>query len=364
MSEVLDSLANKAVERIQQLIDLYEGQSNVSLHDHVRTQRKERAARAKAFRLIYLDTNAWKCIVDFSVGKPTLTPEMVYFARMMELAGASGSFAFPISAPTLFEMDAMTDSVTRDSMCRIADQLSKGLCVIPFTERFDTELRQIKSKKFDVTEDLDAFLCSPAELLGIPEFSANGFWPVNKLTFDKALFDVMSEMPFSTLLEVTRDEQGLKWDNDRGVNEENLRKSKLQVLGLNLNTAIAIEFRELIGAWFKDINVELSIEDLNRYAYRAMLYWQDNKGAKFAPTLRSLSSIRGLMLLDPQRKYQKGDINDFMIAASALPVASAFFTDRKLKNLITDKRIGIDHYSDCKVVSGFAEMGRYLEQAL
>jgi hypothetical protein len=364
MSEALDLLASKAVDRMQQLVELYEGQSDVSLHDHVRAKRKERVVSAKAFRLIYLDTNAWKCIADFDVGKTTLTAEMEYFAKMMELAKKSGDFAFPISASTLFEMDAMTDSVTRDSMCRIADQLSKGFCIIPLTERFDTELRQLKSNKLNANEGLDAFLCSPTELLGIPEFSVGGFWPVNKLTYDKALFDVLSEMPFSTLLEVTREKQGRKWDNSRGVDEENIRKSKLQVLELNLNTAVAIELRDLIGAWFKDIDVEMSTQDLNQYVFRAMQYWQENENTKAMPTLRSLSSIRGLMLLDPQRKFQKGDINDFMIAASALPVASAFFTDRKLKNLIKDKRIGIDHYSGCEVVSGFADMGLYLEQAL
>lgn len=364
MSEVLDSLANKAVDRMQQLIDLHEGQSNVSLHDHVRAKRKERAARAKELTLIYLDTNAWKCVADFSVGKAALTEDMKYFSKMMELAEKSGNFAFPISASTLFEMDAMTSGVTRDSICRIADQLSKGLCIIPFTERFDTELRQIKSNEFSVAEGLDAFLCSPIELLGIPEFSADGFWPVNKLTYDKAFFDILSEMPFSTLLEVTREEQGLKWNNNRGVDEENLRKSKLQDRGLNFKDSIAHELRDLIGGWFRDNNVEMSVQDLNKYVFRAFLHWHENKSTKAMPTLRTLSAIRGLMLFEPQRKFQKGDINDFMIAASALPVASAFFTDRKLKNIIEDKRIAIGQYSDCKVVSGFAEMGRYLEQAL
>ncbi|MNC53487.1 hypothetical protein D3C75_1029010 [compost metagenome] len=50
-----------------------------------------------------------------------------------------------------------------------------------------------------------------------------------------------------------------------------------------------------------------------------------------------------------------------MVAASALPIANALFTDRKLANLLSDKRIGFNRFSNCAVVSGFDEMAEYLE---
>ena len=51
-----------------------------------------------------------------------------------------------------------------------------------------------------------------------------------------------------------------------------------------------------------------------------------------------------------------------MVAATALPIADAFFTDRKLANLIADKRIGLKQFSNCIVVSGFDRMAEHLEK--
>jgi hypothetical protein len=82
------------------------------------------------------------------------------------------------------------------------------------------------------------------------------------------------------------------------------------------------------------------------------------------PTLHILSSLYGLMRFDSQRRYHDGDPNDFMVAASALPVANALFTDKKLSNLLSDRRIGLSKFSNCKVVSGFDEMAKYLNERL
>lgn len=68
------------------------------------------------------------------------------------------------------------------------------------------------------------------------------------------------------------------------------------------------------------------------------------------------------MRFDSQRRYKKGDPSDFMVAATALPIADAFFTDRKLANLIADKRIGLKQFSNCIVVSGFDRMAEHLEK--
>jgi hypothetical protein len=365
MTDFLDRIAEIASHRITHLVDVYEGQSDVALHQHIRAKRRERALNAKAFKLVYLDTNAWKCFADFKLGKTELTPQMQYFAAMVERAAASELFAFPIGAPTLLELDAMTDGTTRDSLCQVVDQLSRGMCILPLSERLDTELRQIKTNSYPAQEDWEHFLCSPVELLGIPHVQAHEAWPImDKLAFDKAFYDALSELPFSVLLEVGRDELEGKWDNFRGIDELNAHKVEQQALAENLNTAIAFELRDVIRTWFNDEGITLSIEDLSCYAIVAMNHWRDNENTKSLPTLRILGSTHGLMRFDPQRKYKQGDLNDFIIAASALPIASAFFTDRKLKNLLADKRIKVRQYSSCDVVGGFEEMGRYLEQHL
>ncbi|MFJ4605787.1 hypothetical protein [Pseudomonas atacamensis] len=363
MTELLDKAARIAIERIQHLTDVYEGQPEVSLHQHVRAKRRARAITAKAFKLIYLDTNVWKCVADFQWGKTSLTDEMMHLGATVERAMASGRFAFPIGAPTLLELDAMTDGTTRDSLNQVVDQMSRGFCILPYTERLDTELRQIRSNQFPEQEGLENFLCSPIELFGIPEVSSVGFWPdVDKLAFDKAMFDALAEMPFSVLLDIGRDELGNKWDNSLSILELNIGKAEHQAVVENLNTGIAIELRSLMSRWFAGQGIQMSLEDVNRYVLRAMQHWYANQDTKALATLRTLGSTYGLMRFDQQRKYHNGDPNDFMVAASALPAASALFTDRKLANLLADKRIKVASYSNCEVVSGFGEMARYLER--
>ena len=363
MTELLDKAARIAIERIQHLTNVYEGQPEVSLHRHVRARRRERAFEAKAFKLIYLDTNVWKCAADFQLGKTNLTDEMMHLGATLERAATSGRFAFPIGSPTLLELDAMTDGTTRDSLSQVVDQMSRGFCILPYTERLDTELRQIRSNQFPEEEGLENFLCSPIELFGIPEVSNVGFWPdVDKLPFDKAMFDALAEMPFSVLLDIGRDELGNKWDNSLGISELNVGKAEHQAVVENLNTGIAIELRGLMSSWFTGQGIQMSLEDVNRYVLRAIEHWYDNQDTKALPTLRTLGSTYGLMRFDQQRKYHNGDPNDFMVAASALPIASALFTDRKLANLLADKRIKVANYSNCEVVSGFGEMASYLER--
>jgi hypothetical protein len=79
------------------------------------------------------------------------------------------------------------------------------------------------------------------------------------------------------------------------------------------------------------------------------------------PTLRVLSALYGMMRFDARRKYKDGDQADFLTAASALPIADAFFTDRRLAALLSEPALSLSRFSRCVVVSGFEEMTNYLE---
>jgi hypothetical protein len=328
-------------------------------------RRRERAERARAYKLIYLDTNAWKCAADFRQKKGGLTSAMQYFGTMLEKATRSGLFAFPIGAPTLFELDSMVESTTRDTLNQLVDELCRGLCIIPYHERLEIELTQLRTQQLEGPEGLDNFLFSPLELLGIPQTSSTDFLRgrVDKLAFDKALFDALSEMPFSTQLESSRDTPD-KWDNTKGISELNAGKIEHQNEISTLHVGMFNELKGCVGVWFEAEGIEMSPKDIATYAAKAIYHWEDVPGTRALPTMRTLCSTYGLMRFDSTRRYRDGDPNDFMVAASALPVADAFFTDKKLANLLADKRIKVRDFSDCEVISGFEQMGHYLEKAL
>lgn len=366
MMQSFESVIESTVARLHDFIELHRRSPSITLADHVLTRRQENAARISAKELIYLDTNAWKCMADYRLRKSTLKPAMVAFGEALEDAIRIDKFIFPIGLPTFFELDSMTDPETQSSLTDLVDGMSNGFCISPFQDRAGQELLQLRNNTLQTSNDLSDFLCSPIELLGIPVFSPPEFMKkdVDEVTFNKAFFDSVSALPFSFQLQAASSAPGPKWDNSSGISDLNNGKYEHQSEVVNLNTGIFLELKGCIATWFDQEGVKLNPQDIGLYALNALDHWHQNPTSRALPTLRILSSLYGLMRFDSARKYHDGDPNDFMVAASALPVAHALFTDKKLANLLADSRIGLKKFSNCTVISGFDEMANYLAKRL
>ncbi|ODV40610.1 hypothetical protein AWV79_05990 [Cupriavidus sp. UYMMa02A] len=267
---------------------------------------------------------------------------MNLFGASIEQIARTGKFAFPIGLPTFFELDSMVDPATRDTVTRLVDELSQGLCIAPSPERIGAELRKLRLADLQASEGLEDFLCSPVELLGIPAVSLHEFLKakLGEDTFNKAFFDALAELPFSIQLEVAGSSPNGKWNNSHGIADLNTGKIEHQEEIANLNTGIFVELKGCIATWFAEEGVVLTPQEIAMYALTAQYHWHQMPSSRALPTLRVLSSLYGLMRLDPQRRYRDGDPNDFMVAASALPVAQALFTDRRLANLLSTRELG------------------------
>ncbi|KEY87493.1 hypothetical protein PC358_17740 [Pseudomonas capeferrum] len=289
---------------------------------------------------------------------------MKEFGASIEQAAQTGKFAFPIGVPTYFELASMVDPVTQGVLRILVDQLSQGLCITSYHDRVGSELEMLRKLNHSETGDLEGFFCSPIEMIGIPTISlpayVQGF--VDQITFNKAFFDAQYEIPFSIQLEIASSTPGAQWDNSRGIANLNDGKIRHQSEVTNLNMGIFLELKGGIEAWFINENKPLDHKQITLDTLKAMSLWKQEPTSQALPTLRILSSLYGLMRFDPNRRYKNGDPNDFMVAASALPVAHALFTDRKFATLLSDKRIGLDRFLSCTVVSGFEEMAKYLKE--
>lgn len=366
MPQPLESTIHTAAARLSHFIELHRTRRDVTHADHVKARRRERALQTSTKELIYLDTNAWKCMADYRQNKANLTPAMMAFGQVLERVAQRDTFVFPIGLPTFFELDSMTHPETRNTVTKLVDELSQGFCITPFQERVGHELQQLHRNALNTPDGLEDFLCSPIELLGIPEISLPSLVKehVDEETFNKAFFDSVSELPFSVQLEVASSKPSAKWDNSRGIADLNAGKDEHQGEVVNLNTGIFLELKGCIATWFRQEGIELSPGDFGLYALNAQYHWHQTPRSRALPTLRVLSSLYGLMRFDSPRRYRDGDPNDFMVAASALSVAHALFTDRKLSNLLADPRLGLSTFSKCKVVSGFDNMANYLADRL
>jgi hypothetical protein len=366
MSQLLESIIKESATKLTYYLGIHKGRPEVSFHDHIRQRRKDKSAHASSFNLIYLDTLAWKCLADYRQKKPKLTTAMKAFGESIERAIKTKIFAFPIGVPTYLELDSMTAPSTQETLKILVDELSQGLCIKSFHERIGIELQMLRTNKIEEAEELQDFLCSPVEMMGIPYISPPKVLTsqISEITLNKALFDTLYDLPFSIQLEVASKAPGEKWDNSRNTSNLNSDKAQHQSEVQNLSIGIFLELKGGIEAWFINEGLTPNPQEVLLYALTAMNYWKNVPSSRALPTMRILSSLYGLMRFDPNRRYKDGDSNDFLVAASALPVANALFTDRKFSNLLSDKRVGLQSFSNCVVVSGFEEMSQYLEERM
>ncbi|MPQ69531.1 MULTISPECIES: hypothetical protein [unclassified Pseudomonas] len=366
MPEKLARIIESASKRIDLHIERHRLTQQVSLPDHIRAVRRDRVARIGHRRLIYLDTNAWKCLADHQQGKPGLTPAMIEFAEAMVHARSSNNFIFPMGVTSFLELDSMTDQGTQNSLLSFVDDLSQGCCIAPFSERTEEEILRLISGDFTEENDASQFLCSPVELLGLPavSFSGRAAPIIDELTLSKALFDTFAELPFSLQLELGYSAQGPRWNNSYGISEANQGKQDYQELIVNLKVGIFVELKGAIEAWNISVGGGLSAQEITELAGRALVHWVKQPTSRAFSFLRITSALHGLMRYDSQRRFKSGDFMDFMVAGTALPVAEALFTDKKLAALLKDSHIGLDQFTDCAVVSGFENMAAYLTKEL
>ena len=362
-SAKIAELAQASAAQLGENIKRHSQTPQVTFAEHIRRVRKERSELIRDKRLIYLDTNAWKCLADHQLNKPRLTSAMSDFAAAIGRVRESGQFVFPIGLATFFELDALTNPETRDSIVELVDGLSLGYCIAPFPERIGQELTHAGLANFQDDDDPADFLRSPIELLGIPEMVPTdaGLAIVDRNTFNKAFFDTLVQLPFSLQLEVARTSPVSKWDNSRGTEELNQGKVAHQAEIVNLNTGIFVELKGIIEAWKTGEGIPVLSPQVAQQAAAIQYHWHQNPTSRAMPTLRVLSSLYGLMRFDANRKYKDGDQADFLTAASALPIAEAFFTDRRLAALLSEPTLSLNSFSKCVVVSGFEAMTKYIE---
>ncbi|MEW2972422.1 hypothetical protein AB1A96_10755, partial [Pseudomonas juntendi] len=193
MPSSLESAFQASAARINHFIEVHRGNPGTSFSEHIKRRRREKVAHASSFTLIYLDTLAWKCLADYRQGKPTLTEAMKEFGASIEQAVQTGRFAFPIGLPTYYELASMTDPLTQGTLRILVDELSQGVCIPPHHDRVGLELESLRTEDISQAQRLDAFLCSPIEMMGVPMLSLPTFVTtyVDQTTFNKAFFDAL-----------------------------------------------------------------------------------------------------------------------------------------------------------------------------
>jgi hypothetical protein len=338
--------------------------STVSFYKYRQNQRHAIFVRVQSKHIIYLDTNAWKCLSDYERGK-TLTDAMNDFARTMNSDQIRNNCVFPIGIATLLELLSMGDPVSLSTLATVIKKFSMDVGCQPPDMIISQELALFKSKETrDAGVEPERF-CHPMEIMGELEIHMPNPLPAAEmLAFKKTILDFAYALPATALLEMSA-YVDKRWNNTAGIDDMN---QGMIIHQHEINTFPDAIFVELTG--IMKFHVPENAPLINGYtpqkalAFMAMCHWHKEPYSRNLITARILANLYSVIRYTKNRKFRKGDIADFVTGQIALPSAHALFTDAAFANLLNGKEIGLKDFCSCKVVSGFNNFVTYLKTSI
>jgi len=340
------------------------GHQEVSYDDYAKNQRQAIQDCIKSKRIIHLDTNAWKCLSDYEREKTALTDAMVDFAHTMNSEQVRNKCIFPIGIATLFELQSMEDPISLSTLANLVDRFSAGAACQPPDEVIAQELALFNQKATrEAGSEPDRF-CHPVEIMGKLRITVPNFLPTSgALAFAKTLLDISHSLPTSAHLEMAAASLHPHWNNVDGIDEMNegmnTHKAELKTYA----DALLVELTGVLTPYVPDGLPVDGWPPRKAQAGMAMIHWAKNPDSRHLFTARIQANLHAVVRHLETRKFQKGDIADIITASIALPSSQAFFTDKRLANLLNEPRVGLRQYCSCDVVSGFDKFAAYLRES-
>jgi hypothetical protein len=334
---------------------------DVSINEYREVQREKVRNSLAGKKIIYLDTNAWKCLSDYERGKSTLSAAMQEFAALMNSPQILNTCVFPIGTSTMLELQSMTDPETTATLTVVVDRYSKNVAIKPPDEVITQELALFNRKETRVAGIEPNRFCHPMDLMGGLELNMPKLLPPRvELALKKALMDNLYSLPLKALLEMSAGKDAI-WDNTAGIDEMNEGKFAHQHEIKSFVDALFVELAGVMRFHVPDGPPVNNLSPAKAQAAMAMIHWKDNPRSRGLITARVLANLHAFVRYIENRKFRQGDIADFSAAQAAVPSAHAFFTDKALANLLMQTQIQLKVYSSCDVLFGFDNFTAYLK---
>lgn len=365
-SSPLDRHLIASAEQLRERLQHHREKAPCSLDNHVQQKRRELALELKSKRVIYFDTNVWKCLSDFQRGKSKLTPAMKRFCEIASSERVLSTCAFPIGLSTLFELQSMNDSHTQSTLVQLVDRYSRNVCLLPHTDVIQDELKLfMRSPTLQPPVPLPHF-CRAVELLGVPQATfSTAFLPgIEEAVWRKAVYDLAADLPISVQLEMAQGTGIKPWDNQAGIAVMNDGKQAHQQSIKTYSDAFIAELAGILNIFLPERPLNGHLSQPKYWALMAMMHWHEQPMSKHLSTARVMAHLHAVIRFHPNRVFKRGDVADFATAASAIPVCNALFTDERLVNIAQDHHSGISQFSTCQLVHGFDQFTAYLRSQI
>jgi hypothetical protein len=379
MREIPDQVKKKLAS--VNTFDWHRAHPEISLSNYSRMLRRKAASSLGSRQRIYLDTKYWNYCRDVIVCRPQ-KPEHAEIWRLLSVLFERGLVVCPVCQPNFLEtlkLESDSRLVVTDAM----DRLSLGVAIQPPQELTKLEISYWTWTKLFGEESLgpiQTFAFMPAAFVLEELHIANtAFPPSAELMLQKAFLDVDAAMTLRDIALMT-EHRPASGDNDAEF-------QKLQNFHAKRNRTVFETFEQVYAIELDGI-ADLHEETLQGFGQQL---WERGRRAIFdepaeSPEVltRNLTAllIAGLKLgristeipslhIDTslhaairfkRQKFSKGDLWDFRHAVAALGYCDAFFTDRRLANLLKSKPPDLGRQYPCAILSDDQEIIDFLQE--
>lgn len=353
-----------------------------SAFNYTRNRRRELGKRLLALRRIYLDTKYWLYARDVYMKRPQKPIHVQIVQELRRLRYSGTTLCLP-SYSVFDELLFQSDSVTRRATAEMIDELSDDCTIQPLFELFKAELYYfyVRTTQPEVSLRPIAELAwtKAAFVVGdmFCDASESGFPEHVREAITKAMDDMLWETKLSEVIDAS--------PPPASESDELVAQAKVMTDGKLEHARPDDSFRKLfldevvgsvdglsdiIGDFLVHIAKENGINETVSEDQKL------NFGQKFGrliggafgngritnefPTIGVPAALHAAVRIDPNRKYRKGDSQDFFHAATALGYYNVFLTEASLKHLLQSKDVrSVSNYG-CVVLSDDNEILDYL----
>ena len=342
----------------------------MSFAEHERVSRVALGKEIAKKRAIYLDTKFWILLRNADRNEGTIASKEL-LAQLRQAVGANRVFC-PISPAVFMELLKQDSMASRLATADLIDQLSRGCTIINTEERIRIEIEDFircmaelprpHAPKTLVWRKL-------AYVLGVQNTINPMFDPEKDLAIQKAFFDHVWKLPLRNMIETVgetsppeEDQQefvekmnsGISDNSDRLNSFKQVYKDEVRGIvkehgGMACATARAIRDNPGFASGEADPGERKASENFWRNLLYHALVKRNEK--QLLPTINIQASLWASLRWNKGRKYRANDLYDFMHAAAALAYCDAFFTEKPLHTMISQKHIALDKLNQCHVAS-------------
>ena len=351
--------------------------------EHVRASETQLGESIAHRESIYLDTNFWILLRDASrrkEGSPATT-----LLTLLRRAVNDGKVLCPISSAIFVELMRQDSLPSRIATAGTIDELSMGVTVVGFEERIAVEIDHLIRATENLNKNWPLNHSAWRKLgyvLGNMNVQNAAIDPTVDLAVQKAFFDHMCTVSLQEMIMTLGDEWVSEADHtsfelnmQEQISEhaEELRSFEqaydVEVRGVVDDVGdIALDVVRSIGRErhkrLTNMDDEQQRETRNRWKNLIYFVLVKNRARRFLPTLHIRASLYASLRWNKGRKFQPSDLWDFSHAEVGLGYCSAFFTDKSLHTMITERHLCLDQLYECHVGSSVEDAIEHVSRVL